>query len=293
MSTQEDQGIAFHIAHDQQRFRMLELSPSLLNLATSKESRLWLKTPTPNEADPGHVVLCSDDQTFQVRQVHSSNSVFIIQPSCITSQNHGLDYSDSLTAIAKCEATLEAIPYSPACGPLLKGALPVFTDLESAQKLKPAAVQSKRSILNDMPMSLQQCNQAWTDLCAFEVGDQAWRPSPFMLWKVWTSITSACTLRGLSLDQSLDTQALARASEEDDIPAPLFHAVMSNIQVEGGTTHAKIDRMKCILWTGSVLLQSRTSVASPMAVLDFFREWKDQLPEDWRKEATLEAVQVS
>ncbi|KAI4108802.1 MAG: hypothetical protein L6R37_000800 [Teloschistes peruensis] len=28
-----------------------------------------------------------------------------------------------------------------------------------------------------------------------------------------------------------------------------------------------------------------------MAVLDFFREWKDQLPEDWRKEATLEAVQ--
>ncbi|KAL9585469.1 MAG: hypothetical protein Q9212_001502 [Teloschistes hypoglaucus] len=288
-----EEGIAFHIAHDQQRFRLLELSPSLLNLATSKESRLSLKTTTPTEADPGHVVLCSDDQTFQVRQVHSSNSVFIIQPSCITSQNHGLDHSDGLTAIAKCEATLEAIPYSPACGPLLKGALPVFTDLESAQKLKPAAVQNKQSILNDMPMSSQQFNQAWTNLCAFEVGDQAWCPSPSMLWKVWTSITSACTLKGLSLHQSLDTQALARTMEEDDIPPPLFHAVMSKLQVEGETTHVKVDKMKCVLWTGSVLLQSPTAVAKPMAVTDFLREWKDHLPEAWRKDSTLEALRVS
>ncbi|KAL8775802.1 MAG: hypothetical protein Q9194_003619 [Teloschistes cf. exilis] len=28
-----------------------------------------------------------------------------------------------------------------------------------------------------------------------------------------------------------------------------------------------------------------------MAVLDFLREWKDQLPEEWRKEATLKALQ--
>ncbi|KAL8664920.1 MAG: hypothetical protein Q9202_002629 [Teloschistes flavicans] len=291
MSTQEDQGIAFHVAHDQQRLRLLELPPSLFSLATSKESRLWLKTTTPTEADPGHVVLCSDSQTFQVRQVHSSNSVFIIQPSCIARKDPRLDYSNGITAIAKCESTLEVIPHSPACLPLLREALPVFVDLESAQKRELAAIQTKQSILNDMPMSSLQYNQAWTDLCAFELENQAWCPSPSILWKVWKSITSACSLKGLSLDRSLDMHALAGTIEEDDIPLPLFHAVISKLQVGGGDTHAKVDPVKCVSWTGSVLLQSGTAIASSVAVVDFFRDWKDQLPEAWKKQATLEALQ--
>ncbi|KAL8692596.1 MAG: hypothetical protein Q9218_002412 [Villophora microphyllina] len=214
-----------------------------------------------------------------------------MQPSCITTQGPKMNDSDGLTAIAKCEATLEAIPHSPACVLLLREVLPVFAESDSAKICDLAGIQTKQSLLNDLPMSPQEFNQAWTDLCAFELEDQAWRPSSSMLWKIWKSTTSACALKGLSLDQSLDTQSLARTVEEDDIPPPVFHAVIRKLQVERDAVNAKVDRMKCIPWTGSVLLQSETADASPMTTSDFFRDWRDQLPEAWRKDATLEALQ--
>lgn len=191
-----------------------------------------MKSTTSNVGDPGNAVLCSRNQTFQLRQVHSSNSVFLIQPS----------QDGSLIAISKCEVTLEAIPQSPPYQSLLKAALPVFSHEEQAEIPAPSEAQSKQAILVDTPVSLQEFNQAWIDLCAFEIEGRAWRPSSSMLSKVWKSILSASTIKGLSLDRALDVHSLASIVEEDDIPVPIFNAVMERLQDEKTAEQARMSR---------------------------------------------------
>ena len=49
--------------------------------------------------------------------------------------------------------------------------------------------------------------------------------------------------------------------------------------------------MKTISWTGLVLLQSKPQ-ESVSLIKDFLNEWRDQLPEPWREQATLDALGV-
>ena len=113
------------------------------NSANMPES-LWLKSaesPSVNidskQPSPS-AVLCTDDLTYQLRQVQSSNSVFILQPSESLHGNNEIP-SPSLSAIAQCTATLELIlsdnvaSFAMACR-LLRRILPSYrgtdTDVE-------------------------------------------------------------------------------------------------------------------------------------------------------------------
>ena len=84
-------------------------------------------------------VLCTDDHTYQLRQVQSSNSIYILQPS-ESSRGNDRILSQSLLAIAQCTSTLELIPSDTAASlalasQLLKKTLPPYkgadTDIES------------------------------------------------------------------------------------------------------------------------------------------------------------------
>ena len=162
MSTQDDSGISFEISNEQQNFRLLELPPSLLALIVSKDTpwycpnlsstrlqdansfeSLWLKSAEPpnanddlKQASPS-AVLCTDHLTFQLRQVQSSNSVFILRPSETTEDEISLP---GVSAIAQCTSTLELIPSNTAASSamlsrLLRDSLPLYqgteTDVES------------------------------------------------------------------------------------------------------------------------------------------------------------------
>src|SRR5271156_3399898 len=124
MSTQTSTfpAIPFTHTHPQQSFRLLELPPELLELLSSdnpptyviygiqldltlnrfrltKSTRLYLKssnpptnvssttTPRTKGAEAGYVHLCSPTQTYQVRQVSTSNSLFVTQPAMLFDQN--------------------------------------------------------------------------------------------------------------------------------------------------------------------------------------------------------------
>ena len=133
MSTQDDSGILFQISNEQQNFHLLELPPSLLALVASKDppkyvltlavdenstdtfESLWLKSAEPSSANvdskqpsPG-AVLCTDAQTYQLRQVQSSNPIFILQPAESRRGDNEIPFP-TLSAIAQCTATLELIP---------------------------------------------------------------------------------------------------------------------------------------------------------------------------------------
>ncbi len=157
-------------------------------------------------------------------EIIRSNSVFVVQSSVL----------EGLTAVATCEATLEAIPQSLSCKPLLEAALPLYPEPESTKSGGLDETRSKQSVLTDIPVSSHEFDQAWTSLCAFEVEGQAYRPAPHMLWKAWISLLSASTIEGCLLDQPLNFEFLTRTLEDDEIPIPLLHAIMNRVStVEG------------------------------------------------------------
>ena len=79
-------------------------TPESLRLKSAESSNADdSKQPSPS------AVLCTNDHTYHLRQVQSSNSVFILQPS---ESYHADDRppSQNLLAIAQCTSTLELIP---------------------------------------------------------------------------------------------------------------------------------------------------------------------------------------
>ena len=52
-----------------------------------------------------------------------------------------------------------------------------------------------------------------------------------------------------------------------------------------------IDKAKCVLWLGSIMLEASARETS-ITASDFLALWKDQLPEKWRESATLTVLDV-
>ncbi|KXG47803.1 Sister chromatid cohesion protein DCC1 [Penicillium griseofulvum] len=208
MSTQDARGILFTHTRPQEGFRLLELTPELEELLTSKDAPiLELKSPSAALAqavvDPAahdYVNLCTPTQTYRIRQVQSSNSLHILRPSRgeisqadikVVEDDAGesgtLNLPDeAVTAIAKCSSTLEL--HIPPGGfsaiPFLEKSLRLYDrrsdddgDIAmggSADSTGPLSSEEMRTardnLCQDIPVSTAQCEQGWMELCAFVDG---------------------------------------------------------------------------------------------------------------------------
>ncbi|KAK4693196.1 sister chromatid cohesion protein DCC1, partial [Lecanoromycetidae sp. Uapishka_2] len=222
MSTQDGSGIPLEISNEQDSFRLLELPPSLLELITSKQ----LVEYGPQSCD-----------VLAVRQVQSSNSVYIVKPLENGPEEDAIP-SSSLVAIAKCGATLELIPATPSGTAFLKNCVAFYKGprscIESALALEVSSIKSKSKLLEDTPFSSGEFDKAWKELCAFEEDGKAWVPTPATLIAVWMSILSAATVRSLDLGESFSLAALVATVEEDGHPMALFQAVVNRLGSDDG-----------------------------------------------------------
>ncbi|KAL3478613.1 hypothetical protein BJX99DRAFT_102023 [Aspergillus californicus] len=221
MSTQSTPSILFTHNSAQQPFRLLELSPELAELLSSDcPPTLELKSPCPvalsttataSQAQQtptpaaDFVNLCTPTATYSIRQVQSSNSLHVLQPSSggsvrrhdlsivggpveegeemdVDTEMEGdrelnLNIEGTVTTIAKCGSTLEL--HTPAEGfsalPFLRSLLRVFEEGMDVdmEEVVPGSESTlvKRSVLDrlfaDVPVSRAQCELAWVELCAF------------------------------------------------------------------------------------------------------------------------------
>lgn len=121
---------------------------------------LWLKSAEssnvndePKQPSPS-AVLCTDDHTYQLRQVQSSNSVYILQPS-ESGRGDDILSSQSLLAIAQCTSTLELIPSDTAASfalvsQLLRTSLPSYKGTDTDVELgTDTSLPSKRAVAQD------------------------------------------------------------------------------------------------------------------------------------------------
>ncbi|KAK4895411.1 hypothetical protein LTR27_006475 [Elasticomyces elasticus] len=290
MSTQPDDGFTFSILPEEQRehFRLLELPPELLELVTSNTSHtLQFKSADGQHSGKAGSVpeayICTSDKTYKIRQVNSSNSVYICQPA----NNDGGDGlpQAGLQAVAQGSWTLElneaqtnfAVQH-------LKAVLPKYSSTGSYQSKKLA---SKQQIFDNIPSSQAQCEQAWKDLACFELNDPqgCFLPSASIKVQVWRSMLDQAVASGVDLTGELSPKKLdVIIDPNEEWPIEIGHAVLDSILNSEG----RIDEFKCVASVGVDLLAARLGVVQPTA--EFLAIWRNALPEKWRAQAKVEML---
>ncbi|OQE44195.1 hypothetical protein PENCOP_c002G08768 [Penicillium coprophilum] len=255
MSTQDSRRILFTHTRPQEGFRLLELTPELEKLLTSKDAPvLELKSPSTALAqavvDPAahdYVNLCTPTQTYRIRQVQSSNSLHVLRPSRgeisqadikvvedEAGESGALNLPDeAVTAIAKCSSTLEL--HTPPGGfsavPFLEKSLRLYDrrsddDIAmggSADSTGPLGSREMReareNLFQDIPMSTVQCEQGWMELCAFVDGAEetaCWRPSVRSRLAVWKRLVEGAFLQGIDLEKQFLVGDLWKSVLDDE-----------------------------------------------------------------------------
>ena len=184
-----------------------------------------------------NAVFCTNDQTFHVRQVQSSNTVFLIEPTPRSLDfDSSLSYNVGVQAIAQCASTLELVPASLNGSSILKHILPTYnipTDgVEHDEYFTSQERLSKETAFDDTPLSRRQFDDAWKDTCSFEILGVALLPSANCLGGIWKSIISAATKNNIDLTESFGLIDLIDTVDEDSFPRDLLDAVIKRVTVK-------------------------------------------------------------
>lgn len=247
---------------------------------------------------PSHTVLTTHNQTFQLRQVQSSNSIFLLQPH-VTSDpgTDDLNIVPDLSIVAECKATLELIPSSTSSVAWLKDLLPLYNGSQEeasfgAPQVTKAERRSKYDHLTNLPLSVDEFESGWREVCAFEIDGQALRPSVQCLVGAWKAVVSASTAQGIDLGRQFSITDILDILEADDYPRTLFEAVVWNLTLPESVSMGSVclDKEKCICWVGATMLETLGQRTTPIG--GFLEAWKNELPELWRTAATLDALKV-
>ena len=182
------------------------------------------------------MVVCDDERTFQVRQMQSSNLLYILQPTTEqpSAENESSVTLSGMTAIGQCKALFELTPTPTAPISFLKQSILGF----GTERIGPNSNQaindrkSKSQLLLDAPFSNGEFNSAWIKLCAFELEQQAWRPSATVLLSLWQSFTNAVAVKGIELTQPFDLLDVASMVDEEGFPKPLLQAMLRLLNSE-------------------------------------------------------------
>ncbi|KAK2812975.1 hypothetical protein FQN50_000996 [Emmonsiellopsis sp. PD_5] len=264
----------FTHTHPQRNFKLLELPPELVELVTAKRDgdgdggqrvRLSLKSspapPSPSAStstsppQSAYVNLCTPTQTYLIRNVHSSNSIYLIAPSRRTTSSAEdtdaaqagigvLDRNDCVTAIARCGATLELVRVDGGAGGggnvvgCLRGLGRVFGGARMEGEAVDVDVRMGggdwdgvtekergrvvRRIFADVPFSARECEVGWVEVCGFVYPEGngegrlvGWWPSAVVRLEVWRRMVEGAVLQGIELGRQFLVRDLWRAVGDD------------------------------------------------------------------------------
>lgn len=200
-----------------------------------------LRPASEDTAKPSqhNAVLCTESQTFNIRQVQSSNSVFLVKPfERDLGSSRGSSGATCVRAVAQCAATLELTPTSVDGISIFKQILPIYNvSSDGAENNEYATLSEeygKEVAFEHMPLSRHQFADTWRNTCAFEFQGVAFLPSAACLASVWRSIMSSSISNCLNITKKFRTISLIDAVEEFGFPINLVNAVLKRVTVDSG-----------------------------------------------------------
>ncbi|KAK6356158.1 hypothetical protein TWF718_000530 [Orbilia javanica] len=326
MSTQDDnKAIPLAFAHEQAPVRLLELPPSLLSLIENSTSRsstpvLKIKAPPnptnngPNTSSTGpapFAVLTTATETYNIRSVHSSNSIFILKPVPIPIIQDQ-DEVDSDTEMADepiitsrpgvivtstCASHLELLPSKPNTELLLQSMLTEYKSPEAPPN-HPSDPLSKSQALLNTPVSDAEFHEGWRDVTAFEIGDWALRLSPPAALEIFSTLIELVLSRGKTEEVDQDEMGMhffIKLVEQDgdfEFPIDAIRAVIRGAfesrRTEDGSMAYSYATPYTTKWVGKQILLSNPNKS--FTEREFMETWRSKAPDECEKFVDLKLL---
>lgn len=241
-------------------------------------------------AKDANAVLCTPDKTYEIRQVNTSNSVYVAQPA-LTGDDSDRP-KNALEAIAKCDSTLELTPASKrSASSFIKSVLPVYASTGNYGSTKSI---SKDELFSHIPLSQAECEDGWTELACFESIDPpgSFIPSAKVKAQVWKMALTAATAEGANLQDLFiaDDIPVFAMDLKEDWPIQLLLGIFASISSKTAGGNLAIDEDRCVRFVGLSQLEARSG-GRATDLSAFLQTWKDAVPEAWRKKCELSALQ--
>ncbi|KAK6007939.1 hypothetical protein QM012_004753 [Aureobasidium pullulans] len=281
MSSQATSATPFSIAAELQPCRLLELPPDLLEYITTSDTPT-LSFKAKDATDP-EAFLTTRHKTYLLRQVHTSNTVYITTPA---------EHAQAITAISQCRSALECLP-APVhhAESTLRSLLIPFSEPQDID-IRPSNAQSKEHVFAHTPMSHDECQTVWKDLVAFEHSGQSFRPTALVLARVWKWLLEIAYANAVNLAEPVQKENIDKMLDgEDEWPRGLVDAIFSKLS-ENNQSSLQLQQHVTVKWVGINTLGSyrQNNKQSIIDTAVFMDNWKDALPEIWRTEANLEML---
>lgn len=235
-------------------------------------------------------MLCTPNKTFQLRQVQTSNSLFVTRPALEALGNE--IPTPATCAIASCAHTLELHPNDGSAIGYLEEVLPIYDIVEGEVDVIPNS-KSKADIFADLPLSDAECDRGWEEVFAFELDGSSYRPSANTLVQAWRSVNAAALAEGIKPDSQFLTEDILKLTEEESFPSALIEAILRSLSQESDGTKGSwscLDRAKTVAFVGKTLLEAKLA-STDFLIADFTDTWEDRLPETWREDAHFKNIE--
>ena len=291
MSTEKARSIPVDIESEQSSFRLFELPPELLESLSSGREQLYLKARPhdPHQEDgTEEAVLCSSSETWHLRQVQSSNTLFLLRSS--SSTDNGQLPLSNLSIFASCTGTVETMkmPLSSqhmnSAKEWLVKLVPPYNDSSSPRSSSPI---SRSQLLDRVPFSQGEIEEALHEFVGFEYHTEhaasMFLPSSDSCLDTWKQMIQAAEELALDLTRPFVPQDVWRETHPEDVPWGLFAAVLERVGDQSympDRDEIQLNETAAVNWTGILLL---TKHAGSLAINDdtLLREWRTLLPDQW------------
>ena len=159
----------------------------------------------------------------------------------------------ALQIIAQPNSTLELYSVSNSVVSFLEGILEVYNgpldadgdlELSNASRLGKEN-RSRRNLIEDLPASIEECEQGLLEICAFEHANALYRPSERALCAIWQAIHCVAASEEIDLCSHFDIDALLRLLEDDMWPKGAIEAVVTRSALEIGGNPRSIKKRTC------------------------------------------------
>lgn len=211
--------------------------------------------------------------------MQTSNSVHIVQPDVSESGGEEFIPQHGIAAIAQCTSVLE-IPgiMSESALSYLKTTLPVYSGVTEQQSLSSQGL-SRRKAYDDIPLSNAEVDDAWKEVCAFELDDgrKCYQPSAKAILRTWTELGSLAAIEKINLAKAIPLHSVKKMLDSmEDCPRSLGQALLDNLATPVND-HISLDMNRTLTLIGSSLIEDLEEFGRS----DFMAQWKALVPDQW------------
>lgn len=251
-------------------YKLVQIPPDLLEIIKAGDQNLQFKAPS---ATKNHLVVCTDNDTYTVRQMNHSNTVLLINDMLLNPLNTTLKHISQPPADSHLLLGFSLSSYeyelTPTNGYIDVSGVATYTGKDAVTSEKTVA-----DVLADLPIASAKFDREWHLLCGSEVGGRAVLLDPAFVTDVLYTVISHLISKRADV---FNPEDVAREIQQDDsrVTLPVVSTVAGKFCVRTADGKWQFENEAVARWFGVETLKH-----TPGAIADneLLLQWKSSLP---------------